>query len=174
MPEQSALDLFLRDRRAWVGVAIIAASFLPLFGAGTSTTSLINVQSQVNAASQVMATMGALAGPAGMGSAGQMTGSLNLLLVLYLVPLTAAAVVLMALIARGTRVWGIASGAAAVILPIAVPLVAGSLFMSALPEQLQAIIAQSGGGSGFTSLNIGVWVLALLGAVQLFFSFQRG
>lgn len=175
MTGPSPLSAYLNDKRALIATVIIAASFLPFIGAGNSTASLIDIQSQVNVAKQGLRLVGGFLGPDGPGSSSSdgVAGGLNLLLTLYLVPATAAIVILLALTSRGTRLSGVVNGILAVTLPIAVPMIAGVLFLSTLPKELRALLAQRGGGPDFTSFGIGVWVITALGVAQLGFSFRR-
>ena len=169
MEEQNWLGQFLRDRRALVAVVIILACFLPFIGSGNATTSLVGVQGQVNAVNQSLGTLGgAVLSSMGV-STGQIGGALNLLLVLYLIPLSAILVVGLASMSRGTRVWGIVNGAVAIVLPFAVPAIAGAIFEASLPQQLRPLL---GSGASFTSYGIGVWVIVLLGIAQLALSLR--
>jgi uncharacterized membrane protein len=173
MTDQNAFGAYLRDKRALIATAIIAASFLPFSGAGSNATSLVGIQGQVNAAKQALRLMGGMLGPRGLPSIDDITGGLNLLMILYLIPVSAVVVALMAFAARGTRFWGAVNGIMAIALPIAVPIIAGELFLAALPRELRILIDQQGGGVDFTSFGIGVWVIVALGAAQLLFSFRQ-
>ncbi len=165
--QQNAVSLFLRDRRAVIAVAIVAASFLPL----TSSGSLINVESQVTAGSQAMSSMAILGGSS---SLGLVTLGLNLLLTLYLLPVTAVVVVVMAFASRDTRSWGALSGLAALLLPIFIPFVAGQLVLAGLPQEYRVLSGgQQGGGLNLMAFGIGAWALVLLGVAQLCFSVRR-
>lgn len=165
-----------QDKRAIIAVLIFAASFLP-FGGGTGTSSIWGIHGAVTALNQALSLLappglpGRYAGNAS--SIGDIAAALNILLALYLVPLSAIVVVFFALTTGRSRLSAFFNGFISVLLPIGIPLVVGAIVMASLPKELKAMFAQGGGGFDLNSLGLGFWAVILLGGLQLFFSFRR-
>jgi len=173
-PKRQAL-IVLQDKRAITAALILAASFLPFVG-GLAPVSIVGIHSSVTAMNQALGLMmrfGSTGRGQGAPPIGDITAALDILLVLYVVPISAIVVLFAALTTGRSRFWAFLNGLMSVALPIVVPLIAVALVTAALPKDIQALFGQSLSGFDLNNVGVGFWAIACLGLLQIFFSFRR-
>jgi hypothetical protein len=164
-----------RDKTLLIAAATLAASLLPFCNYGGVSVSLIGIHGVVSQAQQAMsglADAGAELNGGGV-STGGLTGSLDLLLLIYLVPISAACTLYFELTAGSGKSWARRSGVLSIVLPLLVPFIAWELFKAFLPEDIRSLMGSGDAGSMGLSSGIGLWAIVLLGAFQTFLSFRR-
>jgi len=155
----------------------LGASLLPFCDYGGMSVSLIGIYGIVTQVQQAMAGLadaGAILGDGGSISGGALTASLNILLLLYLVPVGGAVVIYFELTGRAATHWARLSGLASMVLPLLLPYIAWETFRAFLPDDIRSMIGPADAGSMGLNSGIGLWTIVLLGTAQTVLSFRRG
>jgi len=180
-PARTAVDrtkqqipAIFQDKRAIIAALILAASLFP-FTAGANSASIVGIHGIVAGMNQFLKYVSP-AGPMDRstynGAIGQISAALNVLLVLYAIPISALFVLFTSFTTGRSKAPSVFNGAVSVALPILVPLITIELIKSSLPQQLSFLSGQFSNGIAFDSLGIGFWMVVILGAFQLFFSIR--
>ncbi len=164
--------LVSQNKPLLLAAATLAACLLPFCEYGGMSVSLVGIHGIIATVQPGLSELTDVGD--GNVSVTGLTGSLNLLLLLYLVPVGAAAVIYFELTGKpGTR-WVRVSGLASMALPVLVPLIAWELFKAWFPADVRSLTDSANAGAMGLTSGVGLWAIVLLGAVQTYLSFRRG